>query len=45
VALEAIQLLIPTRASGPIDMAANTLGTAIGVLAFWALTRISRPTA
>jgi hypothetical protein len=31
---EAIQLLIPERAAGPLDVAANTLGTAIGALAF-----------
>ncbi len=35
--LEAIQLLIPARAAGPVDIAANTLGTAIGALAFSAL--------
>ena len=39
--LEAIQLLIPERAAGPVDVAANTLGTAIGVLAFSAFTRVS----
>jgi len=34
LAFEAIQLLIPERAAGPVDVAANTLGTAIGALAF-----------
>lgn len=34
LAFEALQLLIPERAAGPLDVATNTLGTAIGALAF-----------
>jgi VanZ family protein len=40
--LEATQLLLPDRVTTPVDVVANTLGTAIGVLTRFALPRLAR---
>lgn len=41
--IELLQLIVPGRVSTPSDVAANTLGTALGVALVWFASRPRRP--